>query len=137
MGVKTSTVSNVADVFLTLPREEQEEIFHIGATFRLLDLRKRLSRAQENVERFETKYSMTLEELESKGLPEDADYEMHEDYIEWHYWARVREKTQNTLDVLMGFSKQTCRAAGKQASLLRNLPGRCDEADTPKTGSLS
>lgn len=106
MGVKTPTVSNVADLFLTLPREEQEEIFNIGATFRLLDLRKRLSRAQENVKRFETKYNMALEELESKGLPEDAGYEMHEDYIEWHYWARVREKTQNTLEVLMSFSKE-------------------------------
>ena len=106
MGVKTPIVSNVADVFLTLPREEQEEIFNIGATFRLLDLRKRLSHAQENVKRFETKYSMTLEELESKGLPEDAGYEMHEDYIEWHYWAKVREKTQNTLGVLMSFSKE-------------------------------
>jgi hypothetical protein len=43
--------------------------------------------------------------LESEGLPEDADYEMHEDYIEWHYWARIRGKTQNTLDVLTNVSK--------------------------------
>ena len=55
--------------------------------------------------RFEAKYSTTLDVLESKGLPEDADYEMHEDYIEWHYWARVREKTQDTLDVLTSVSK--------------------------------
>jgi len=106
MSVKTPAVSNVTDIFLTLPREEQEEIFNIGATFRLIDLRKQLSRAQGNIKRFETKYGMTLEELESKGLPEDASYEMHEDYIEWHYWAKVREKTQNTLDVLMSFSKR-------------------------------
>jgi len=30
---------------------------------------------------------------------------MHEDYVEWHYWARVREKTQDTLDMLSSVSK--------------------------------
>jgi hypothetical protein len=57
------------------------------------------------VRRFEAKYGTTLDMLESRGLPEDADYEMHEDYIEWHYWARVGEKTQDTLDMLSSFSK--------------------------------
>ena len=66
---------------------------------------KRLVHAQENVRKFEAKYGTTPDILESKGLPEDADYEMHEDYIEWHYWARVRQKTQNTLDVLMSVPK--------------------------------
>ena len=71
-----------------------------------LHLQKRLVHDQENVKRFETKYGVTLEKLENEGLPEDADYEMHEDYIEWHYWAGVREKTQDTLDVLMSVSKE-------------------------------
>lgn len=70
-----------------------------------LDLQKRLAHAQENVRKFEAKYGTTLDMLESKGLPEDASYEMHEDYIEWHYWARMRKKTQNTLDVLRSVSK--------------------------------
>ena len=105
MSIKTLTLSNVSDVFTTLPQEDQKEIFNIGTAFRLLDLQKRLAHAQENVRGFEAKYGTTLDMLESEGLPEDADYEMHEDYIEWHYWARVREKTQNTLDVLTSVSK--------------------------------
>lgn len=105
MSTKTPTLLDVSAVFATLPREDQEEIFNIGAAFRLVDLKKRLTEAQENVRRFEAKYGTTLDVLESKGLPEDADYEMHEDYIEWHYWTRVREKTQNTLNVLMSISK--------------------------------
>lgn len=105
MSTKTLTLSKVSDVFATLPREDQEEIFNIGTAFTLLDLQKRLAHAQENVRKFEAKYGTTLDILESKGLPEDADYEMHEDYIEWHYWARVRDKTQNTLDVLTSVSK--------------------------------
>jgi len=103
MSIKILTP--VSDVFATLPQEDQEEIFSLGAAFRVLDLQKRLAQAQENVRKFEAKYGTTLDMLESKGLPEDADYEMHEDYIEWHYWARVREKTQGTLDVLMSISK--------------------------------
>ena len=105
MSTKTLTLSNVGDVFATLPQEDQEEIFSIGTAFRLLDLQKRLAHAQENVEKFEAKYDTTLDMLESEGLPENAGYEMHEDYIEWHYWARVRRKTQNTLDVLTNVSK--------------------------------
>jgi len=102
--MSTKTLTPVSDVFVTLPREDQEEIFNIGTAFRVLDLQKRLAQAQENVRRFEAKYGSTLDMLESQGLPEDADYEMHEDYIEWHYWAKVRERTQNTLDVLMSIS---------------------------------
>ena len=105
MSTKTLTLSNVSDVFATLPREDQKEIFNIGTAFRVLDLQKRLAQAQDNVGRFEAKYGTTLDTLESEGLPEDASYEMHEDYIEWHYWARVREKTQDTLDVLTSASK--------------------------------
>ena len=105
MSTKTLTLSNVSDVFATLPREDQREIFNIGTSFRLLDLQKRLAHAQANVREFEANYGTTLDMLESKGLPEDADYEMHEDYIEWHYWARVREKTQDTLNVLMSVSE--------------------------------
>lgn len=103
--MSTKMFTPVSDVLATLPREDQEEIFNIGTAFRVLDLQKRLSQAQENVRKFEAKYGATLDMLESEGLPDDADYEMHEDYIEWHYWARVREKTQNTLDVLMSISK--------------------------------
>ncbi len=104
--MSTRTLTPVSDVFATLPQEDQEEIFNIGTAFRLLDLQKRLAKAQENVKRFEAKYGTTLYVLESEGLPEDADYEMHEDYIGWHYWARVREKTQSTLDVLTSASKE-------------------------------
>jgi hypothetical protein len=104
--MSTETLAPVSDVFANLPREDQEEIFNIGTAFRLLDLQKRLAQARENVKSFEVKYGTTLDVLESEGLPEDASYEMHEDYIEWHYWARVRERTQTTLDVLASISEE-------------------------------
>ena len=106
MSTKTPTFANVSDVFAALPQEDQEEIFNIGTAFGVLDLQKRLAQAQENVRKFEAKYGTTLDVLEREGLPEDADYEMHEDYIEWHYWAKVCQKTQDTLDVLTSVSKR-------------------------------
>jgi len=30
--------------------------------------------------------------LDDRGLPDDAGYEMHEDYIMWHHWAAVADK---------------------------------------------
>jgi|GEM_PF-2355536 len=51
--MKTPAVSDVVDVFLALPQEEQEEIVQIGAAFRLVDLRKQLALAEENIGRFE------------------------------------------------------------------------------------
>jgi len=103
--MKATTVSDVVDVFLALPQEEQEEIFQIGAAFRLVDLRKQLALAEENIGRFEARYGMTLDELENQGLPEDADYQMHEDYVEWHYWVSVRDKTRQMLNILEKFSR--------------------------------
>ncbi len=41
---------------------------------------------------FEEKYRMTLSELEEEGLPDNADYEMHEDYILWHHWSEGGSK---------------------------------------------
>jgi len=104
MSART-TLSNISDVFETLSWEDQKEIFNIGTAFRLVDLQERLAQAQENVRKFEVEYGTTLDVVESEGLPEDASYEMQENYLEWQYWARVRKKTQTTLDVLVIVSK--------------------------------
>jgi len=91
-------------IFHSLPSEERTEILSIGAAFRRLSLEKRLTWAQSKVQAFEARYHTTLDQLEADGLPDDADYAMHEDYIEWHYWSRVLEQTQKTLDALAAFS---------------------------------
>jgi hypothetical protein len=56
---------------------------------RLSDLRKRLFLAQSKVRQFEETYGTTLDVLEDGGLPDDAGYEIHEDYVMWHHWAEV------------------------------------------------
>jgi hypothetical protein len=52
---------------------------------------------------FQARYQTTLNQLEAEGLPDDADCAMH-DYVEWHYWSRVLEQTQSTLDALVVIS---------------------------------
>ena len=87
-------------VFHSLSPEDRAEILSIGAAFRRLSLEKRLARAQSKVQAFEARYHTTLNQLEADGLPDAADYAMHEDYIEWHYWSRVLAQTRRTLDAL-------------------------------------
>jgi len=91
-------------VFHSLPPEDLVEILSIGAAFRSLRLKKQLARAQSKIQEFEARYHTTLHQLEAEGLPNDADYAMHEDYIEWHYWSRVLERTRKTLDTLVALS---------------------------------
>ena len=87
-------------IFRSLPPEDRVEILSIGAAFRRLSLEKQLVLARSKVQEFEAKYHTTLHQLEAEGLPDDADYAMHEDYVEWHYWSRVLERTRKTLDAL-------------------------------------
>jgi hypothetical protein len=83
--------------------EDRAEILSVGAAFHRLNLEKRLERSRSKVQALEAKYHTTLGQLESNGLPDDADYVMHEDYIEWHYWSRVLEQTSETLAALSVF----------------------------------
>lgn len=77
--------------FFTLPREEREVIISHGAALRLSDLKQRRFLAMSKIRQFEETYQTTLVQLEQNGLPDDADYEMHEAYIMWRHWASVVE----------------------------------------------
>lgn len=77
-----------------IPTEELVSILKQGAILRLPYLEGRLFQAREQVKRFEEKYKTAVDNLRSQGLPEDADYEMHEDFIEWEYWDDVLKETE-------------------------------------------
>jgi hypothetical protein len=101
-GIKTQ----VEKTFLSLPREERETIISHGTALRLSDLRKRLFLAESKVRHFEEKYKVTLAQLDTDGLPDDADYEMHEDYIMWHHWAEVADKIKKSIASLEEIAQQ-------------------------------
>ncbi len=91
--------------FLLLPPEEKTAVISHGVAVRFSDLNKRLFLARSKVRFFEEKYRMRLPELEEKGLPDDADYEMHEDYIMWHHWNEVAEKTGKQVELLQAIAE--------------------------------
>ncbi len=86
--------------FLSLLPEEKTAVISHGVAICFSDLNKRLFLALGKIRFFEEKYHMKLSELEEKGLPNNADYEMHEDYIMWHHWSEVAKKVGKQIESL-------------------------------------
>jgi len=101
-----SVGTQVEKTFLALPREEREAIISQGAVLRLSNLRKRFFLAKSKVRFFEEQYGTNLTQLDAAGLPADAGYEMHEDYIMWHHWAEVVEKIKADIVSLEKIAQQ-------------------------------
>lgn len=91
--METKETATLLDM-VELPTEELTYILRQGATLRLPYLESRLLQAQEQVGHFEDKYNTTLDALSSQGLPDDAGYEMHEDFVEWEYWNDVLHRSE-------------------------------------------
>ncbi len=101
----STTIPQYIQVLSVLPEEDRDAILNVGVAFRRIEIEKRLARAQSIIRDFEAKYKTTFERFVAGGLPEDADYQMHEDYIEWHHWVRVAEKARQTLDAVNTLSE--------------------------------
>jgi hypothetical protein len=98
--------TQIEKTFLSLPSEERDAIISHGVALRLSNLRKRLFLAESKVQHFEEKYEVTLSQLDAGGLPDDADYEMHEDYIMWHHWTAVADKIKKDIASLEEIAQQ-------------------------------
>jgi len=96
----------IEEIFSSLGSEEKISIISYGVALRLSALRKRLFLAENQVRNFEERYGLPLEKLDTEGLPDDAGYEMHEDYILWHHWADVIEETGKRIVSLQGIAEQ-------------------------------
>lgn len=86
--------------FHILPPEEKTAVITHGVAIRFSELQKRLFLAQSKIRFFEEKYQTMLSDIETKGLPDDADYEMHEDYVMWNHWTDALEKVKRQISVL-------------------------------------
>lgn len=95
-----TSVETIEEAFSSLGTEVRANIITHGAAFRLSDLRNRLLLAQSKIEQFQAKYGRSLADIERDGLPDDAGYEMHEDYIFWHYWSEAAEKAEKEIERL-------------------------------------
>ncbi len=99
-------VVQLEKTFRALPRAEREAIISYGAAIRLSSLRKRRFLAQSKMQDFEKKYQTTLAQLEAVGLPDDADFEIHEDYVMWHHWCEVFEAVSRDIAAVEGVAGQ-------------------------------
>lgn len=90
----------IESLFESLAPEAKTAIIIHGIALYQSTLKKRLFLAQAKVKQLEDKYRTTLSQLDNKGLPEDANYEMHEDYIMWHHWTATVEKLTEQITLL-------------------------------------
>jgi hypothetical protein len=80
-----------------MPTAELAAIVKQGAILRLPYLEARLLQAREHIKRLGEKYQTTVDVLKCQGLPEDASYAMHEDFIDWEYWDDVLRETETAV----------------------------------------
>ena len=102
----TEMMTALERAFSALSREERETITRHGVALRVADLKKRLFLAESKIRSFAERYQITLDQLEASGLPDDASYEMHEDYIMWHHWAAVAQKVTRDMQALQDIAQQ-------------------------------
>ncbi len=100
--MNTAFAEQIEHDFLALPQAERQTIISYGAALRLADLNKRLFFAESKVRFFEDKHGTHLTRLDADGLPDDAGFELHEDYIMWHHWADVADIAKSDIVALQG-----------------------------------
>ncbi|MBC8180176.1 hypothetical protein H8E88_03545 [candidate division KSB1 bacterium] len=96
------TNNDIEKLFNSLASEEKTSILTHGMAFYMSAIKKRLFLAQSKVHGFEEKYHTTIEKLEINGLPDDAGFEMHEDYIMWHHWNDISNRLENRIKNYQG-----------------------------------
>ncbi len=101
-----NTQTEIEKNFWSLPPKNRNVIISHGTALMLSDLRNRLFLAVSKVQHFEAKYETSLSHLEAQGLPDDADYEMHEDYIMWRHWDSVAAAVEKDIISLEEIAQQ-------------------------------
>ena len=96
---------NIESEFKLLSPDEKTAVISHGVALRYSDLKKRLFLAQSKINNFEIKYHTKLSKLDENGIPDNADYEMHEDYIMWHHWNEIAEKVRKQIYSLQPLAK--------------------------------
>jgi hypothetical protein len=100
--MNTTVAEQIEHDFLALPQTERQTIISYGAALRLADLKKRLFFAESKLRHFQEKHNTDLSHLDANGLPDDAGYELHEDYIMWHHWVDVMKQVEEDIAALQG-----------------------------------
>lgn len=85
---------------LDIPQEEKEIIVENGLRFRILESENELKKINFEIKNLEKDFGMLFEELEEVGLPNDADYKTHEDFMDLEALIYDRLELQKRIETL-------------------------------------
>ena len=71
------------------------------------ELEAKLQEARQHIATFEQKYGLTFARLQQAGLPDDANLEAHEDYVEWSSWEGRAAELKSKLEELQAIVECT------------------------------
>ena len=74
------------------------------AAIQLKEKEEEVKDAKRNLQRFEEIYNKSFEDF-IKEFPEDANFKLHEDFVEWSFWNDVSKKSEhliNDLEYVLG-----------------------------------
>lgn len=88
------------EVIISLPAREWQRVVQLGTERRIRELEEQLAKVEQQILAFEEKYGATFEHFQEIGLPSNADWSAHEEYIEWSSWENCRTELRERLAML-------------------------------------
>jgi len=95
------------DSVIQLPTKVWQRIVQLGVERHIQELEAQLEEAQQQIAEFERKFGMSFVDLEQEGLPEDADWQVHEDWVEWSSWEGLKTDLEQQLASLRAMPEHT------------------------------
>jgi hypothetical protein len=97
----------VNDSVIQLPTKVWQRIVQLGVERYIQELEAQLEEAQQQIAEFEHKFGMSFADIEQEGLPEDADWQAHEDWVEWSSWEGLKADLEQQLESLRAMPEPT------------------------------
>ncbi len=85
---------------LNLPEEEKDLIVENGARYRILEFEHKLKKIESEIAKLEKSFGQKFEDLETVGLPDEADYKTHENYMDLKALVYGRLEIQEKIKAL-------------------------------------
>ncbi len=91
----------VPDTLVALPEQERNLLIlaglHEATNARIRQLEAEIAESEEYIQRFESRYGLSLARFEAELLPTLNTHQAHEDYNDWFFWEQVRTEKQSLL----------------------------------------
>ncbi|PIS29665.1 hypothetical protein COT42_04640 [Candidatus Saganbacteria bacterium CG08_land_8_20_14_0_20_45_16] len=93
-----------------LPDKEIDSVIREGLVVRLPLFEARRALAKEKIAAFQKKHRKSYKTLKNKGLAVSADYNAHEDFVEWGHWENTLKDTES---IIRWFNQLLKKSFGK------------------------